>query len=153
MSLLERLRTDTVAARKSAIGKPAGDPAKTRADLLVTLSGEIQTLEKSEGFTGRALTDNDITGVIRKFLKNAEDNLSRSPQDAKLLTEKAVLEGYLPDPLNEALLREEIARLAAASNMTFTVRDTKFVFDNMELRFPGQVTSKVISAILKESAA
>lgn len=151
MSLLDRLRSDTVLARKAAIGFQSVDPRRHRAALLIVLSGEVQMVGKNDG--DRETTDEEATAMIRKFLKGVEENLTHRPGDEKLLNEKAVLEEYLPKAVDEAVLREEIARLAAASDMIFTVRDTKFVFDNMELRFPGQVTSKIVSSILKESAA
>lgn len=151
MSLLARLLSDTVLARKAAIGFQSVDPRRQRADLLIVLSGEVQMVGKNDG--DRETTDEEAMALIRKFLKGVEENLTHRPGDEKLLNEKAVLEEYLPKPLDEALLREEIARLAAASDTTFTVRDTKTVFDAMELRFPGQVTSKTVSSILKESAA
>lgn len=150
MSLLERLRIDTVAARKAAIGKPVGDPAKARADLLVVLSGEVQMIGKNDG--DRTTTDEEATALIRKFLKGVEENLGHRPEHPVLLREKAVLEEYLPQSLDETVLRSEIALFASTRDTPLTVRDTKAVFDALDAKFPGQTTSKTISAILKETA-
>ncbi len=150
MSLLSRLRSDTVTARKAAIGFQSVDARRQRADLLIVLTGEVQMIGKNDG--DRETTDEETTALIRKFLKGVEENLGHRPGDEKLLNEKAVLEEYLPKALDESVLRSEISAFAATRDEPLTVRDTKVVFEAIEAKYPGQTTSKTISSILKEAA-
>lgn len=148
MTIVAQLRSAALTARKAAIGSLSDHPTRHRSDLLVVLSGEVQLVGKNNG--DRETTDEEATAVIRKFLKGVEENLTYRPEDTKLLNEKATLEEYLPKSLDETVLRSEIALLAASRPAPFTVRDTKQVFEAIDAKFPGQVTSRTISAILKD---
>ncbi|HLP27579.1 MAG TPA: hypothetical protein VK147_02990, partial [Candidatus Didemnitutus sp.] len=63
--LLQQIRDAALAARKAAFG-PAAEP-QWRKDLLVTLLSEAEMFGKNEA--NRESTDEEVIGVIKKFLK------------------------------------------------------------------------------------
>lgn len=103
MALLDRIKSDALEARKAK--------ANT-AGVLVTLIGEANTKEKSFK-EQRALTDDEVLAIVKKFLKNIDETLRvLTPAVApageaavnleKLLAEKSALEVYLPVQMSEA---------------------------------------------------
>ena len=151
MTIVAQLRSDTLAARKSALGKPSSSEESIRSNLLVTLTGEIQRVGKDKG--DRETTAEEAVAMIRKFKGNTEATLAlgvAAEAHEKLLTELAILSAYLPDQLSDADLRAAISEIATTEGRPLTVRDTGMVSKALNERFPGQVESKSISAILKE---
>ncbi|ETX13639.1 hypothetical protein OCH239_09070 [Roseivivax halodurans JCM 10272] len=110
MSLLDTIRADALAARKSKAPEAGG---------LVTLIGEIDT--KTKGFSpARAMTDAEVVAVVKKFLKSIDETIwhTGGAPSEKLLVEKAALEAYLPRQMTEDELRGFAeARAAEGKNM------------------------------------
>lgn len=106
--LIETLRQDQLAARK---GKD--DVASA---LLGTLIGEaVQNARKVEN---REPSDEEVLGLIRKFVKNAQETKaaagSRADVAANVDREIAILSAYLPRQLD----RDELAAIIGAFKET-----------------------------------
>jgi uncharacterized protein YqeY len=105
MSILTRIRSDALEARKARSGA---------AGVLVTLIGEIDTRAKTLN-PPRDLTDDEVLALVRKFLKNIDETLGvlasgpesadRHSAAAKLRAERAALEIYLPQQMDEEAIR------------------------------------------------
>lgn len=153
MSLLARIRSDSIEARKASIGKPADAPESVRSTLLVTLYGEAAKIGKDAG--NRDTTDDEVSGVIRKFVKNIDETLKLNiaePVRLRVQSEREVLSAYLPQELDVDTLRAEIAKIAEERGAPLTVRDTGFVRGVLNEKFPGQINGKALSDLLKETA-
>ncbi len=113
-AIRERIREDTKQALK------AGD--KLRLGTLRMVSADFTQREKDSGET---LTDDDALGILRKMIKqrrDAADQFTRGGRDdlaQKELAEVAIIEPYLPQPLDPgaitSLINEAIAESGADS--------------------------------------
>lgn len=141
MSLLETIRTDALEARKNS------DPVAK--NLLITLLSEAEMVGKNAG--NRESTDEETTVVIRKFLKNINETLAPERVLAgsyrlKLEVERDILNRYVPQELTRDALR---AAILAEVGTGLTVKDTGRVKAVLEAKYPGQVSGKVLSDVLK----
>lgn len=99
--LLETIRTQSLEARRAK--------ESVRATLLVTLYAEAARVGKDDG--NRGTTDAEVQDVVRKFLKGVRESLDvlKDEQARTLaLTEKAILEEFLPRNVAGAELRSVI---------------------------------------------
>jgi uncharacterized protein len=142
MSLLDRIKTDALAARK-AQGPTAG--------LLVTLIGEAETRTKTFS-PARAMTDEELLAVVKKFLKNIDDTLKilspdRSPEaHAKAVLEKTALEIYLPAQLSAAEIEAfASAKIAAGAQLGAVMAALKAEHGG---RYDGKLASEVVKSLL-----
>jgi uncharacterized protein YqeY len=138
MTILDRIRADALTARKEK---------RREAGLLVTLIGEIETRTKALP-EQRALADEEVVGIVRKFLKNAEETLatvrdSRPEVVDQIALEILTLQGYLPTQLNEADLRAYAeARIQSGDGLGQ-------VMAGLKAAFPGQYDGKLASAVVR----
>jgi uncharacterized protein len=138
MTILDRIRADALTARKTK---------RPEAGLLVTLIGEIETRTKSLP-EQRALTDEELVAVVKKFLKGAEETLAaveeRRPEEAdRLRADIRTLEGYLPTQLSEDELRAyAVARVRAGDGLGQ-------VMAALKADFPGRYDGKLASAVVR----
>ncbi len=140
MSLLETIRSEALSARKAQ--------NKVSAPLLTTLLSEAEMVGKNDG--DRQTRDDEVIVITRKFIKNIEETLSRTNdrvQMEKLSEERVILQGLIPSELSEEELRAAISEIAPGE--TLTLRDTGRVMAALNERFPGRVSGKAVSAILK----
>ena len=101
---MEKIRADQLTARKSKNAEATA--------LLTTLLGEAGIIGKND--FGRETTDDEVVGVIRKFIKNIDFTLSKVSDEnvqAQALTEKKILESYLPTQLSREAIVDEINKL------------------------------------------
>lgn len=138
MTILDQIRKDALAARKEK---------RREASLLTTLIGEIETRTKALK-EPRPLTDEEVVGIVRKFLKNAEETLaqvrgSRPEVVDQVALEILTLQGYLPAQLSEAELRAyAAARVRAGDGMGQ-------VMAALKADFPGRYDGKLASAVVR----
>ena len=106
MSLLTRIRQDSLEARKTR---------SAASGVLVTLIGEIDTRSKTLN-PPRELAADEVLALVRKFIKNIDETLGvinpdpgagteRQAAIRKLHAERAALEIYLPQQMDEAAIR------------------------------------------------
>ncbi|WP_218079242.1 GatB/YqeY domain-containing protein [Anthocerotibacter panamensis] len=137
--LLERLRQDRLEARKAK--------AVVKYNLLTALVAEAAKVGKDQG--NRESTDEEVTAVIKKFIKNAQEtnDLLRlrgaSPQDEELI----VLHSYLPQQLSETDLHRilEEAKVAGANDIGALMA---FLKQNFSGQYEGKLASQVAKAVL-----
>lgn len=118
-SLLQRIRNDSLAARKAA--HVARDEASktlesNRASFLITLFAEASRKGKDDG--NRESSDIEVVGVVKKFLDNANDTLkalgdSAPEQRARVEAEIAILKGYMPAQVDVETVKAAIAEIVA----------------------------------------
>lgn len=101
MPLIDRIRTDSIIARKEK---------KPEATLLVTLLAEAQMVGKNNG--NRPSTDEEVAKLVTKFVKSTnetKDALDKAGRDSsKAAFELSVLAGYLPRMMTEDEMRAAV---------------------------------------------
>ncbi|WP_067931050.1 GatB/YqeY domain-containing protein [Alicyclobacillus kakegawensis] len=144
MSLAERLSDDLKQAMKNR------DKLRTSVIRMVR-----SALKNREIESGKALTDEDVVAVLQKELKQRKDALAsfvsagRSDLAEQAEAEIAILSEYLPQPLDEAQLRElaanVIAEVGAASRA-----DMGKVMSQLMPRIRGRADGKAAQRIVQE---
>ena len=139
MSLMTLIKEKQIEARKSKVVVAAG--------LLTTLMGEAAMVGKN---AGRETTDAEVVAVVKKFIKNIDETLTAVgaaaasaatlAASATLLTERAILEQFLPLQLTELELQN------LAEKHTAMPEFMKFLKEN----HAGQYDGKMASAVAKK---
>lgn len=148
--LVEKIKADSVSARKAALSQDRY--AVVTASLLQTLLGEAMRVGK-DASPPRDPTDDEVLAVIRKFKKNAEETLSLSKSEKsinEIKIELSVLSHYLPKELSEDEVRQALRVYSQEIGRELTVKDTGAATVALNEKYPGQVTSKIVSIILRE---
>ncbi|MCE6959598.1 GatB/YqeY domain-containing protein [Cereibacter sphaeroides] len=144
MSLLSRIQADALAARK------ARAPV---AGVLVTLIGEVNKETKLFN-PARDLTDDEVLGLVRKFLKNIDQTLqilndaggTASDAIAKARTEKAALEVYMPRQMSaEELAAFARGKLAGGANLGAIMAALKAEHAGL---YDGKLASEVVRGVI-----
>lgn len=140
MTLLQQVKSDQIAARKSR------DTLK--ATLLTTLIGEAEGDSKR---TGEEITDSKIIGLVQKFIKGANDTLKVVGYVGDVAVqsnaELHILNGYLPQQLTETQLIEIVTAIKA--EISATPKDMGKVMGLLKSRHEGQYDGKIASAVVK----
>ena len=140
MSLIDRIKADALAARKARDA--------TKASALITLIGEAERVGKDAG--SRAPTDDEVTAVIQKFVKNLGEVLRVRPEDASAAQEKVLLEQYLPARMSGAALRHAIANLATGLGLApITAKDVGALMKALATQHPGAYDGAEASATIR----
>lgn len=135
MSLLQQIKRDQLAARKNK--------QRVQASVLTTLIGEASIIGKNDG--NRESTDAEVVAVVKKFIKGIDESLSYSASE-QLLTEKTVLEQYLPVELSH----EQLTELVVAYTSTNSNHNMGQVMKYFKETYPGQYDGKTLSSIVKQ---
>ena len=91
-------------------------------NLLTTLLGELQTIEKNS--LGGSIDENIILTTLRKFVKNAEQTRktlfesNRSDQLMIIDREISILNSYLPQLMTESQLTKAIKQIQTHLNLS-----------------------------------
>jgi len=138
MSLIDKVKADQLAARKAR--------DQVAASLLTTLIGELTTVAKNAG--REYPTDEEVTAVIRKFLKSNTELQTHLIDVAMLATAKIealLLSSFLPKQMSEDELREAVKAIVAdgASNVGA-------VMGQLKAKHTGLYDGKLASTIIKE---
>ncbi len=139
--LLEKLKQESLQARK--------EKNQIKSSLLSTVLSQVKLLAIDDHH--REPTDHDVIQVVKKFLKNIEENIQLGEQgrltsDAyeQALKEKEILLEYLPKQLSEEELKE-IIRKSNAKNIGEVM---KFLKENYPEQYDGKLASKLAKELL-----
>lgn len=135
MSLLQQVKNDQLAARKNK--------QKVEASVLTTLIGEASVIGKNDG--NRESTDAEVIAVVKKFIKGIDESLSYSASE-QLVTEKTVLEKYLPTELSHDKLTSLVIDYISANKELNMGQVMKYFKES----YPGQYDGKVLSTVVKQ---
>ena len=147
MSLLQRIKDDQIQARKGAAAGRTGAPLV--ASLLTTLYSEAANVGLNDG--KRESTDAEVIATIKKFIKGIDETLAVRP-DEGLLTERAILEGYLPKQLSDHELHAAVVSIVEEIHAVEFVKNMKQmgrVMAALKERFGGQYDGKKASEFAK----
>ncbi|SRR6056297_2223307 len=137
--LLKQIKADQVAARKARNTE--------EATVLTTLLGEA-----SPSGTG-TVTDEDVTKVVQKFLKNLRDVIgyTANPEvQERMKNEIAILERYQPAQLTEDDIRAFVTEVVADLGDVPSGKKVGMVMKQLTEQHKGQYDGKVASQIVKE---
>ncbi len=145
-TLLERIRQDSLAARKAR--------ESDKALFLTTLLSEAGRVGKDDG--NRESTDAEVTATMKKFIKNTDETLRVLPVGSAARVqpeaELAILNAYLPRQASEAEVRAAVGRFVAE----LTERNPKrmgVVMGKLNAEFEGNFDKGVASKLVKEALA
>lgn len=148
MSLVEKIKADSIAARKNVVKEDLR--SSTVAIFLVTLYAEIVAVGKNKG--NRETTDDEAISVIKKFIENnkvmsqyANDHL-RKIQEIEL----EVLKGYMPVMISEEDLRNEIKKLISEIENP-SAKNIGQIMGSLKKKFGSSYDAKLASEIVKNS--
>lgn len=141
MSIIEKIRTDWIDARKGS--------DKVKANLLGTLIGSIQTKEKNFN-PSRNLSDGEIvievskmlTG-IREVIRLLEINSSNTDQLSLAKLEENILSEYIPSQLSTDELKKIIDGYKKEGD------DLKTIMTKLKANHAGQYDGKIASEFAK----
>jgi uncharacterized protein len=141
MSLIERIRADQVLSRKAY--------DVTKASLLTTLIGEAEMIGKNAG--NRAVTDEEVVGVIKKFVKNMNETIGYiggindvTPIKVDILREISTLSEYLPKQMTDSELE-----LAIGSIVEQVGKDMGKIMGELRRLYVGRYDGKMASSLVK----
>ncbi len=140
MSILETIKSASIEARK------AKAPS---ASLLVTLLSEVAMVGKN---ANRDTTDAEAIAVVKKFIKNNEETLSRVTDAGVIATlqmENSVLVTFVPAQMSEQDIR------VAASDLVSTLgvsghKAMGAVLKEFKQKYEGTYDGAIASRIVKE---
>ena len=144
--LIEKLAADLKTAML------AKDVIRTATLRMLKSAIEYHKIEKKQ----ESLTDADVTGVIKKQIKQRQDSIEGFTKGgrADLITQEqaelAVLKAYLPDELSpaevEAIVKAVIAEVGAT-----TKTDTGKVMQAVQAKTAGRADNRVVSQLVAAS--
>jgi uncharacterized protein YqeY len=119
--------------------------------LLITLIGEAERVGKDAG--GRPPTDSEVTAVLLKFVKNLGEVIAVRPTDEAALTERSLLQRYLPTRLTgDALMQAVRAAARSAGLETIPGKDIGAVMKALAQAHPGAYDGAAASAAIRSLA-
>lgn len=112
MQLFEKIKDLQLLSRKGGL--------KLQSNLFTTLIGEVQRKNS------KSPSDEEVLAVIKKMLKDINDNLYYNPDNEVALTEKSLLTSLLPKQAS----REEILEVISECerNLGAIMKQLKLVF-------------------------
>ena len=145
--LREKISDGTKAAMKS------GD--KLRLSTLRLVSAAIKNAEIEARTSGKALTDDDLLGLLQKMIKQRRESLAiyeqhgRKEQAAQEAGEIAVIEEFLPKQMSDADVAAAIAAAVKEAGAT-SQKDMGKVMAALKARYAGQMDFGKASGLVKE---
>jgi uncharacterized protein YqeY len=136
MTLLDKIKTEQLVARKAGI--------KSRASLLTTLVGEASRPGLDDG--KRDSTDAEVTAVIKKFIKNIDECISKVSEDkaAAFKEEKLILEEFLPQQITGMSLHFTIVGIIGSLGEY----DKSSIMRELKTHFAGRYDGKEAAQIV-----
>lgn len=143
MTLIEQIKQDQLAARKAAkLDAPFN--GTQRANVLTVLIGEAEMIGKNDG--NRQSTDQEVIGIIKKFIKNLDETIKLAVTPQIYINEKNILQEYLPTQMDEDALKRAISEIISTQDTPVMGK----VLGVLKVRFPGLYDGALASRITKE---
>ncbi len=148
MSLLEKIKADSLTARKAK--------NTVRATLLVTLYSEAANIGKNNG--NRETTDAEVNAVIMKFIKGVDLTLEALKDSGDVArveaaqNEKSVLLEYAMKQLTEAELTSVISDIVATLPEV-NQKQMGTVMKSLKASYEGQYDGQLASKLIKQALA
>lgn len=143
MTIIQEIKDAALTARKAR--------ESVKALSLTTLFSEAAMVGKNDG--GRETTDAEVVAVIKKFIKNIDETVSKFVLgDARIKTfmdEKHLLSTFLPKQLDEAGIRAELANLKTELNLSVQ-KDMGTLLKAFKTKFEGSYDGGVAAKLAKE---
>lgn len=140
--MLNRLKADQLQARKNR------DTVK--AALLSTLIGDIEKISKDA--SNNSVDDGRIVKVTQKFITNAKEVMSLSPEGSagrmKAAAEIAILEDYVPKAIDEATVELAVLRIKTTLGPSANMGS---VMKALKEEFGAALDGKMASAVVKKA--
>jgi uncharacterized protein YqeY len=147
VSLRDRIQTDVTAAMRS------GDAL--RRDVLRMAQNAIYAVEKKDR---RELSDDEVVGVLTREVKTRRESVEafrkggRDELAAKEEAEIAVLQGYLPEQLDDAAIQSLVDEAIAATGAT-SARDLGKVMGWLSPKTRGRADGRRVSELVARALA
>ena len=125
--------------------------AKERLGALRLISAEIKRVEVD---TRKNLTDDDVLSILNKMLKQRQDSVQQfeaAGRDDLVAVEQgeiAVIREFMPEPLSEEALNQEIENAIAQSGAA-SMKDMGALMSVLRPRVQGRADMGVVSARVK----
>jgi len=125
--------------------------AKERLGALRLISAEIKRVEVD---TRKNLTDDDVLSILNKMLKQRQDSVQQfeaAGRDDLVAVEQgeiAVIREFMPEPLSEEALNQEIENAIAQSGAA-SMKDMGALMSVLRPRVQGRADIGVVSARVK----
>jgi uncharacterized protein len=136
---------------KKAMMKAKMERDTVKSNLLSTLVAEAAMVGKNDG--NRATTDQEVINIIKKFLKNASENIKILDEMGKdksaFIKEKEILESFLPKQLSPEEL-EKIVDAIASALPDRSVKMMGAVMAELKKKYDGQFDGKLASEVVKK---
>lgn len=130
---------------KDDIQKAKVSGEKQKADVLSTLYAEAYRVGKDKG--NRDSTNEEVVGVVKKFIKNLEETLSYLKQDderyIKYVNEIEILNQYLPEQFTD----DDILFIISGSGAKNLGEAMKYLRDNHAGQFDGKQASTTLKKV------
>lgn len=138
MSIIEKIHTDLISARKNK--------DKDLIDILTFLYSEISTIAKRK--VNLSITDSEVIAFIKKVIETNEEvmTLNNSP---KLLKEITVFKNYLPEQLSTSDIKSIIMNLFLDSDLRRDKAVMKVVQGYFKNNYDGKYDARIVSDIVK----
>jgi uncharacterized protein YqeY len=134
--MLGQIKNDCLLARKSK--------DTVRATLLSTVIADIESIAKNGK---REATEDDVTTVLKKFMKGLEEVLKVAPDNGLALAELPILKSYLPVAPTEEEMSKKIDEIIShgANTLGWIMKDLKFIYGSS---LDGKLASVLIKGKL-----
>ena len=125
--------------------------AKERLGALRLISAEIKRVEVD---TRKSLSDDDVLSILNKMLKQRQDSVQQfeaAGRDDLVAVEQgeiAVIREFMPEPLSEEALNQEIENAIAQSGAA-SMKDMGALMSVLRPRVQGRADMGVVSARVK----
>ena len=141
MSVLTKIKSEQLKARKAK--------ETSKASLLTTLLGEIETLQKNKN---KELSDNDIFAVIEKFVKNNTQTIAQIGESHAMYDsiglENRILEDFLPKKLTESELKSVIQSVIDDNENVNMGTIMGFLKNNYANLYDGKTASQLTKTMI-----
>ena len=147
MSIISDIKAASLTARKAR--------ETNKATSLITLFSEASMIGKNDG--NRETSDPETISVIKKFIKNIDETLSRIDQGSQaaeaLVSEKNLISTFLPKQLNEVEIKDILTEILNTNGFDSAQKPMGEMLKILKLKHEGQYDGALAAKIAKEITA
>ena len=140
MTLLSKIKNDLFTLRKEGT-------AKVAISLLTTLYSESANVGLNDG--KRESTDSEVSAVIKKFIKNLDECITvgttKDLDVSRYITEKAILEVYLPKQLTASEIEAFIIEYVRDGGKPAAMKALK---EHYAGQYDGKIAATVVDNLI-----